>query len=275
MWPTVVSVTAETIPSYGSGMRTITSYADVTAVLSDARFDVPPLPPSSGPMVGIDWLRAHVARFSTGTVHTRRRALATAELDRMDLAALRRRAQQLAADRPSAAVPVVALAEALSAAPAAADVAVVAGGYHPGTGTGPHLDVAVSRLVDVFGGIPDEATAARIGLLVQAYSATAGLIDKARPHRRCGAPVDAVLLETLRHDPPVRTTRRVSVADGAEVLLDLATANRDPRVFAEPDEFDPARPDRDRHLTFGAGPRQCPGRAHALAIAAGVLDVED
>jgi cytochrome P450 len=259
-------------------MHTVSSHADVTAILSDPRFVVPTLPaadgpPADGPPVGIGWLRAHVARFSTGTVHRRRRALATAELDRMDPPSLGHRAGALAAHHPSAAVPVVVLAEALGVtASVAADVATVAGGYHPGTGTGADIDAAVGRLVEAFGGTPDEATAARIGLLVQACTATAGLIANARRHRGCGAPVEAVLTETLRHDPPVPMTTRVA-ADGTLLHLDLAAANRDPRVFADPDEFDPDRPDCHRHLTFGAGLRPCPGQAHALAIAMGVLDV--
>ncbi|RQW95549.1 cytochrome P450, partial [Micromonospora globispora] len=40
---------------------------------------------------------------------------------------------------------------------------------------------------------------------------------------------------------------------------------------AEPGRFAPDR--SGRVLTFGAGPRGCPGERHALALAAGVVDV--
>ncbi|MEV6522926.1 cytochrome P450 [Longispora sp. NPDC051575] len=135
-----------------------------------------------------------------------------------------------------------------------------------------------------------EVAANRIGLLIQACDATAGLIANARrtgtgtrsadgsgPH----VGVDDLLRETLRHDPPVPVTRRVAAADteiggvpvpaGTPVTLDIAAANRDPALFADPDTFDPARRGPDP-LTFGGAPRVCPARAHALALAAGVLE---
>jgi cytochrome P450 len=42
------------------------------------------------------------------------------------------------------------------------------------------------------------------------------------------------------------------------LLLGLAAANRDPRVFAAPDQFDPDRAEQDV-LTFGFGVKFCPG----------------
>jgi cytochrome P450 len=252
-------------------MILLTRYADVVAVLADPRFVPPPV--TAGAPGGVSWLRASVARFSTGTHHERRRSLVTGLLRRIDPAALARQARL----RP---VPVEVLAIALGAeAPVAAAeaVAVVDRVYLSG-GADPAADAAVARLVELLGGTRDEETANRIGLLVQAYAATAGLI--ARAARRAG-PVAAVLDETLRHDPPVRQTRRLvtaparigdaAVAAGTLVHLDLAAANRDPDVFADPDVFDPGRANRAAHLTFGAGLRPCPGREHALALAAGAL----
>lgn len=300
----VVSVSAETIRSYSRRMSdttmvTVTRHADVRAVLANPRFAVPPVP-TDAPAVSVAWLRAQVARFSTGAVHERRRALAVAELDRISPVTLRRRAAERAAavlseatgrpaDRLAAvarAVPVGVLAEALGVTAGVVDeVAVVARGYHPGTDAGPAGDDAVAHLVEVCGGMPDEATAARIGLLVQACDATAGLIGNAvtaTPRSRVGAPIRAILAETLRHDPPVRAIRRMAVepahisstkvAAGCLVHLDLAAANRDPAVFADADRFDPARSEKDRHLTLGAGLRPCPGSDHAFAIATGVFE---
>lgn len=81
--------------------------------------------------------------------------------------------------------------------------------------------------------------------------------------------------EVLRFDAPVQMTSRVPLtaglrvggtplpADtGAEVLLLLAAANRDPGRFADPDTFDPLRAD-NAPLSFGAGAHYCLGRALA------------
>ena len=80
--------------------------------------------------------------------------------------------------------------------------------------------------------------------------------------------VDPVIEESLRFDPPVlglfrNTTRDLvlhgePVPKGTKVWLHYAAANRDPRVFAEPDRFDPAR-ERSRHLAFGLGVHFCLG----------------
>ncbi len=181
-------------------------------------------------------------------------------------------------------VPVATLADALGLPDvSAADVSTVAGAYHPHVLPGPAADAAVARLVRACGGTADEVAAARIGLLVQACDATAGLVGNAVLAMLRGEladPVDAILTETLRHDPPVRLTRRVAgarartgggIAAGTLVELDIAAANRDGAVFADPDRFDPSR-SHTEHLTFGFGARACPGRDHATAIAGGIVE---
>jgi cytochrome P450 len=50
----------------------------------------------------------------------------------------------------------------------------------------------------------------------------------------------------------------VAAPDGALVLLLLAAAGRDPRVFADPDKFD-IRRSAPGHLAFAAGPHFCLG----------------
>jgi cytochrome P450 len=267
--------------------RTVRRHAEVLAVLTDANHTVPAVP-ADVPPSGVAWLRAHVARFSSGPEHRKRRAAAITELDRLDPCVLRRAANTRAAHtRATSApgggspvagdiawsVPVALLAAGLGATDpdgTVADVRTVARSYQPHTEITPEADAAVARLVSAFGGTPDERTATRIGLLVQACDATATLIRNAAATGATG-PAERVLTETLRHDPPVQATRRVTPSGGT-LVLDLAAANRDPAVFPDhPDDFDPDRP-AGPHLTFGAGQHACPGTTAALALAAGVLD---
>ena len=74
--------------------------------------------------------------------------------------------------------------------------------------------------------------------------------------------------EILRFDPPVHFAVRCAAADaeiagvavrqGQLVLILTGAANRDPRRFADPDTFDPGRPD-NHHLAFSVGPHYCLG----------------
>jgi hypothetical protein len=208
------------------------------AVLNDPAFVVPPVPPACA---GVAWLRATVGRFSTGEAYERRRALSVAILDAIPLESLR------AGGRIH---PVAILARQIGADESAVDlVRDVAQAYQPGTGDESRADVAVDRLVAVFGGVFDEATAARIGVLVQACEATVALIERARRH-----PVDDV----LRDRPPVPTTRRQAL---------VATTVGGVRIQAG----EVVEVCLVGDLAFGAGPRRCPGRAHALALVDGAL----
>ncbi|MEV7095965.1 hypothetical protein AB0M80_24265 [Amycolatopsis sp. NPDC051045] len=205
---------------------------------------VPPVP-SEVPPGSIAWLRASVARFSNGPDHARRRALAVSLLDSVgDLreAALTRTRGIVAAletfdvmaeiARP---VPVGVLAEALGLPDVSADVAPVAAAYHPHVTPGRGAEAALGRLITACGAA-DELAAARIGLLVQACDATAGLIGNGLFASLTGKPAE---------QPVLGTRRRI---DGEDVTVSLAGS------------------------PFGAGPRACPGSRHAHALAAGVLE---
>ncbi len=95
----------------------------------------------------------------------------------------------------------------------------------------------------------------RIGLLMQACDATAGLIGNALITAFVAGDGDSVtsrlrielLAETIDADPPVLRTRRLR-PDGEAITLDISGC------------------------TFGAGRRPCPGADQAMALAAGVLD---
>lgn len=240
---------------------------EVSGALASAAYVMPPVP-TGGPAVGIRWLRRNVARFCDGAEHDRRRrqvtdlltAAAPAELHR-HAADRTRTVLEDAGGRPldlmarvARVVPTDVLVDALSMRPVPVDaVSVIAAAYQPADGSDEPADEAVGRLVEAWGGVPDETTAARIALLVQTYDATAGLVGNAalamlRSDR--DQPVDAIVAGTLLHDPPVRMTRRLASGTGAVVEIDLATSG----------------------FPFGAGPHRCPGRDHARAIATGILE---
>jgi cytochrome P450 len=65
---------------------------------------------------------------------------------------------------------------------------------------------------------------------------------------------------TARRDTAIRGC---PVHEGEQVALVLTAANRDPDVFAEPDEYRPGR--AAPHLAFGHGPHKCPGSHVARA----------
>ncbi|WP_167455591.1 cytochrome P450 [Streptomyces tirandamycinicus] len=75
--------------------------------------------------------------------------------------------------------------------------------------------------------------------------------------------------ELLRFEPPVQIIPQrgaladieigdVTIPEGSVVALVLASGNRDPKRFTDPDTFDPDRPDIE-HLGFGSGIHSCFG----------------
>lgn len=275
----------------------VSRYRQVAAVLEDPTFLVPAAEPAES---GVGWLRSSASRFTNGAEHARRRERVEAMLHELDPAALRAQATARTGTALDGApdgtldamstlarrVPLAVLAEAIGID---GDVAALVQAAAPAYPPGPALDVeqradhAVEQLVAQLGGRAD-AVVTQLTLLVQTCDATAGLIGNSlgiglrlpdRPEH-----AEGLLAETLRYDPPVRGTRRVASSEsrigdatiepGSSVVLDFAAANRDPEVFADPDEFRPGR--KERSMTFGHGFRACPGSDHALALAAGVVE---
>jgi cytochrome P450 len=80
-----------------------------------------------------------------------------------------------------------------------------------------------------------------------------------------GAAID----ESLRLEPAAAVVDRYATADvvlgeaeiarGDLVRLSITAANRDPAVFADPDVYDPGRPNLRRHVAFAQGPHVCVG----------------
>jgi cytochrome P450 len=87
--------------------------------------------------------------------------------------------------------------------------------------------------------------------------------------RRDPALMPMAVEELLRYEPPVQMLpQRTALADvelagvtirkDAPVVLVLASGNRDPKYFDEPDQFNPTRRD-NRHFGFGSGVHSCFG----------------
>lgn len=81
--------------------------------------------------------------------------------------------------------------------------------------------------------------------------------------------LDAAVDEMLRIDDPFPSNRRLAVAatqvagydvpELTPVAVNWTAANRDERVFGDPDDFRPAQ-NRAANIVYGAGPHICPGR---------------
>jgi cytochrome P450 len=96
------------------------------------------------------------------------------------------------------------------------------------------------------------------------------------------AVVPSLVSESLRTEPPVAVLPRLAtqeaavgntvVPGGTLLLAALAGGNRDPEVFTDPDAFDPDR-DEAEVLSFGVGPKFCPGWNLARSQLAAALTV--
>jgi cytochrome P450 len=141
-----------------------------------------------------------------------------------------------------------------------------------GAGTLSAEQVISNAAVLLFGGI--ETTEGMIA------TAALYLLDRARagagmgPERAEAALADPAALsaaidESLRLEPAAAVVDRYATADvvlgdapiarGDLVRLSITGANRDPAVFADPDVFDPQRPNLRRHVAFAQGPHVCVG----------------
>jgi cytochrome P450 len=131
-----------------------------------------------------------------------------------------------------------------------------------------------------------------VGFLFQTYEATAALIGNSirilanNPHLVSELGRNRTLLrrfiqEVLRFDPPVQNTLRYVFEDanlegkhspnGAQILILLAAANRDPAHFTNPNEFDLLRSDAFS-FAFGLDRHECPGQSFVYEIAAASLE---
>ncbi|MGN5381285.1 cytochrome P450 [Streptomyces lasalocidi] len=125
----------------------------------------------------------------------------------------------------------------------------------------------------------EELAATAVLLLVAGHETTVNLItngvltllrqpDQLERLRREPDLLPGTVEELLRYEPPVHLLDRTplthvdvagtTIPKGVPVVLALASANRDPKRFRDPDRFDPARRD-NQHLGFGSGVHICYG----------------
>ena len=119
-----------------------------------------------------------------------------------------------------------------------------------------------------------------LALLVAGHETTTNLIGNAvywllneRPSWAaiCADPalIAGAIEETLRIEPPILAWRRrakqdvtigdTSVPAGANLLVLIGAANRDPAIFTDPEHFDIRRANARDHLAFGYGAHMCLG----------------
>jgi cytochrome P450 len=124
-----------------------------------------------------------------------------------------------------------------------------------------------------------ETTARLLAAALKHLAEHPGLQDELRADRAKIAPF---LEEVLRMESPVKADFRlarksttvggVAIKAGTPVMLLNGAANRDPRRFECPAEFDIERPNVQAHLAFGRGAHACPGGP--LARAEGRISLE-
>jgi cytochrome P450 len=125
-----------------------------------------------------------------------------------------------------------------------------------------------------------ETTTNLIGNLLEHLMATPR--DMARIRADCSL-LPAAVEESLRRDPPVVMLPKTCVhalekdgavvEEGERVVLSIAAANRDNRIYPEPDVFNLDRGRPAAHNAFGGGAHFCPGAPLARLEARLALEV--
>jgi cytochrome P450 len=138
-----------------------------------------------------------------------------------------------------------------------------------------------------------EASTILFGLLLAGHETTTNLLGnglrRLLEHRDaweaiCDDPtlVPGAVEEILRFDSSVIHWRRrttvpvtlsgVDIPAGADLLVSIGAANRDPETFTDPDRFDIRRANAREHLSFGGGAHLCLGAPLARLEARVVLE---
>lgn len=164
-------------------------------------------------------------------------------------------------------------------------MALYLGGLAEQRRTRPSDDMLSAFVTDVGEGADEQLTPLEIMttsvlLLIAGHETTVNLItngvltllrhpDQLQRLRDDPALMPTAVEELLRYEPPVQMLPQrtpladievagVTVPKGVPLILMLASGNRDPLRFGDPDRFDPARRD-NQHLGFGGGVHSCFG----------------
>jgi len=111
-----------------------------------------------------------------------------------------------------------------------------------------------------------------IGVVVQALAHNRAIQDRIRSGVS-DRELEAIIDEFLRIDSPFVSNRRVTtcpvtlggqrIGAGEQININWTSANRDERVFGDPDAFNPHN--LAANLVWGTGPHECPGRDLSMA----------
>ena len=119
-----------------------------------------------------------------------------------------------------------------------------------------------------------ETTVRLLGSALKVLAEDPGMQRRLREDRNR---IPGFIEETLRAESPVKgdfrlsrvpvTVGGVDLPAGTYVMVLNGAANRDPRIFEDPDRFDETRPNARHHIAFGRGIHTCPGAPLARAEA--------
>ncbi len=128
----------------------------------------------------------------------------------------------------------------------------------------------VVRLASLLFAAGQETTARLLAAGMRILAEAPALADELRSDP---GGIPSFVEECLRLEGPVKSTFRLALDDtkvagvevpaGSIVMGLIGAANRDPRVFSDPDRFDPKRRNVRRNIAFGHGEHFCPGASLA------------
>jgi cytochrome P450 len=130
----------------------------------------------------------------------------------------------------------------------------------------------VVRLATILFAAGQETTARLIAAGMRVLAEQPALAEELRGDP---AAIPNFVEECLRLESPIKGSFRLALQDttlggveipaGSMLMAMVGAANRDPRVFADPDRFDARRSNARRNVAFGYGEHFCPGASLARA----------